>query len=182
MFSHTDFYRSFFLLADCRRSTGREPLNWGAEGEAWVPDLGDWWLSISPESQGEFSVLLLLQVHSFVAFLFSFHSASWRIGISFPSTQWLGFLAHTCSLMTAVMTSLGTHSVFVSCVSWFCQHLTEVVLFFFSRLFVSNVPIKPAIATAAHQLKPAVALMICPANTSSERQPAAMSPTEVLGS
>lgn len=50
---------------------------------------------------------------------------------------------------------------------------------FFYHLFVSTVLRKTALATTEQQLKLAVALMICPANTSSEQQPAAMSPTEV---
>lgn len=100
--------------------------------------------------------------------------------VSLSSTQWLWFLAHTYSLMSTVITSFGAHSVLISCVSWFCQHLTKVVGFFYYHLFVSSVFRKAVITTAVHQLKPAVALMIFPENTSSEQQPAAMSPTEVL--
>lgn len=58
--------------------------------------------------------------------------------------------------------------------------MTEVVLHFFYPLSVSTVLTKTALATTEQQLKPAVALMICPANTSYEQQPAAMGPTEVL--
>lgn len=91
---------------------------------------------------------------------------------------WLCFLAHTWLI------GHSGHDQF-----WNSQksrfHFPVVSLYdrgggeFFYHLFVSTVLIKTALPTTEQQLKPAVALMICPANTSCEQQPAAMSPTEV---
>lgn len=58
-------------------------LSWGAEQEAWVTGLGDRWLSIWPESQGQFSVLLLFQVNGFLAFFLFFLCIWRRLTISF---------------------------------------------------------------------------------------------------
>lgn len=63
----------------------------------------------------------------------SFSSAFEEDWLFLSSTHWLSFLAHTCSLMTAGLTSFGTHRnhVFISCVSLFCHNLTEVVFVVF---------------------------------------------------